>query len=781
MEFPNSTPQTSKVSAHLWIAFFTILALAAMYVGGVFAGHQSSVEAGPLLTPVFSIPSGYYDQDIQLTISIPNSHAQVIFTADGSLPTHTVGTVYGRPIHLSTATPAVTVIRARAVLPDGELGPVVSASYFVGVPAKLPMISLIIDPSDLWDVERGIYVNFDGRGNDWERAVDVTYVDQDHRSGFHIPAGVRIHGGGSRRFDKKALRLYFRQEYGGSKLAYPLFADGNANSNVQSFKRLVLHNGGQDGMTLYNMNWTLIRNQLVDNLAFQLGGYATRSQPVLLFVNGDSWGIYQIRERIDSRFLMDHYRIESADYLDTPEHAWDQTILMGDRQHWDHLLQFVETHDLAYPAHYAYVQSQVDIANFIDYHILYIYAANVDWPFHNIQQFRPRVQGGRWQWLFWDNDRTFGARPVRPYSRVDWNSVEQLQTFDHYLTNGREVLLWRKLLENPVFLQRFLSRTVDLLNTTLAPTSVIAHIDVLAAELEPDIAYETIRWASSTNWKSNVQELRDFARFRPDFVRQHVVEHFDLNGTAQLFLNPPTSGSGYVAVNGYLARDLPWQGIYFQGIPVRITAVPAPGYHFAGWDPPSLPQTPIITLTVETSQKITPRFEIVDESMPRPGDVVLTGYPSDENSHITGSYFELYVMRSGGIDLRGWRVTDNDTKTATDEGSLIFSDHPAFAHVPQGTTIQIVFSPLLAGKGEKMQDDVNTPDRLMVLHASGSYLDTDIDPGFNLGANDNLVLLAPGPTGAFDDDRGISFVTTGDAVTPASFGVLVDGVLPVQH
>ncbi len=759
--------------------FFTILALSVVCVG-TLVQRQSVLKAGALPEPGFSIPGGYYGQDIQLVISAPNPNVRVIFTVDGSLPTHTTGTVYEHPIHLSAAAPAVTVIRARIALPGGELGPVASASYFVGVQAKLPILSLIIDPSDLWDTERGIYVNFDGRGSDWERPVDVTYVDQDRGSGFHVPAGIRIHGGGSRSFDKKALRLYFRQEYGVSKLAYPLFASSDdANSNVQSFKRLVLHNGGQDGMSFNNMNWTLIRNQLVEKLAFQLDGYAAHSQATLLFINGDPWGIYQIRERIDSRFLMDHYGTEAVDFLDTPEHAWDQTIVMGDRQHWDHLLQFVESHDLADPANYAYVKSQVDITNLLDYHLLYIYAANVDWPFHNVQQFRPRVQGGRWHWLFWDSDRSFGARPVHPYSRVDWNSVEQLQTYNDNLTNGRDVLLWRKLLENPAFLQRFLSRSADLLNTTLAPPSVSAQIDALAAEIEPDIAYETIRWSRSTDWESNVQELRDFARLRPDFVRQHIVDNFDLDGTAQLFFDPPGSGSGYVAVNGSLVHELPWQGVYFQGVPIQLTAVPAPGYRFVGWDPPSLPQTPVITLTVDTSQTINPRFKAVDGNTPCPGDVVFGGYPIDENSHVTGASFELQVVRSGGVDLRGWRVTDNDTKIATDEGSLILSNDPTLAHVPQGTRIQIIFSPFPAG--EEMQDDVNSLDRRMVLHAAGPYLDTSTDPGFNLGANDNLVLLAPGPGVAFGDDQGIAFVSGSDVVTPASFGILSDGVLAVQH
>ena len=131
-----------------------------------------------------------------------------------------------QPIHLSGTTPAVTVVRARAILPDGELGPVFSESYFVSVRATLPLLSLIIDPDDLWDPERGIYINYEGRGDVWERPVDITYVDKDRRSGFHVLAGIRIHGGGSRSFEK-GLRLYFRQEYGFSQLEYPLFADSD--------------------------------------------------------------------------------------------------------------------------------------------------------------------------------------------------------------------------------------------------------------------------------------------------------------------------------------------------------------------------------------------------------------------------------------------------------------------------------------------------------------------------------------------------------------------------
>jgi hypothetical protein len=767
----HQAPKHQGPVPHLKIVSFTLLALIAVYLVEMLAAHQLSARATSTLEPVLSPPGGYYDQDILLTIRAPTSNTDVIFTVDGSEPTHSVGVVYTQPLRLSATASSVTIIRARAVLPDGQLGPVASASYFVNVPATLPLLSLIIDPGDLWDPERGIYVNYEARGNAWERSVDITYVDKDRHSGFHIPAGVRIHGGGGRSYEKKALRLYFRQEYGLSRLEYPLFAaSGDVHSNVQSFKRLILHNGGQDCHNWYRGdwgNWTLMRNHLTDNLALELGGYAARDQPVLLFINGEPWGIYHIRERLDSYFLADHYGIESADFMNAPGLLGEQSILMGDDEHWEHLLEFVDTHDLAAPDNYAYVQSQVDIVNLIDYNILQIYIANADWPHHNVRQFRPRVQGGRWHWMFWDSDNGFGAFPGGLHSRVDSDFIEHVLEFNHYRTGGRDLLLLRKLLDNPTFFEQFISRTADLLNTTLSPQSVIGHIDALAAELAPDIAYEAIRWPGLITWESNVEELREFARLRPDFVRRHVVEGFGLDGTAQLTINLPVDGSGYAAINGFLLPDLPWQGIYFQDIPIQVMAAPALGYQFAGWDPPHLPQTPALTLTIHTALTITPRFEPLANDAPRPNDVVFGAIARDQ--------LELRVIRPDGVDLRGWRITDNDTKTATDEGSLILSDDPALAHVPAGTAILIVLTP-----PRTQPDDLDAWDRQMILRFGNGNLDADADPGFNLASNDNLALLAPGPTRAFHDDQGIAFVAGSAAVTPASFGVLTDGVLPTH-
>ena len=758
-------------TTHLWIVLITMLALAAVSVGGLV--RQARAEATPAAsgattTPAFSVAGGYYDRDVLLEISAPDPSARVLFTLDGSTPTRANASVYARPIRLSASTPAVTVVRARAVWPDDRLGPMASASYFVGVEAALPMMSLIVDPDDLWDGERGIYANPQERGVEWERPVDVSLVDRDRRSGFHLSAGLRFLGHGTRDFAKKAFRLYFRQEYGVSRLAYPLYP----GSQVDTFKRLVLHNSGQDRPVFPHTNWTHLRNPLATELVYQLGGLATHTRPVLLFINGELWGIYQLRERLDRIFLADHYGVEEADFLEAPDVPGQSEIIMGDRSEWDRLLGYLEGHDLADPASYAYVESQVDIGNFLDYNILQIYTSNDDWPHQNVHQFRPRVQGGRWQWMFWDNDRGFAAEPV---GRVDANIIAPLLEHDNEYTRGRDVLLVRKLLGNPGFREWFLSRTADLLNTVLAPSSVIEQIDALAAELEPDIAYEASRWSVTSNWAASVEVLRDFARRRPDFVRQHMIESLGLAGTATLTFEPPSSGSGSIAINGTLPVGLPWQGVYFLGIPIEVAAVPAPGYRFAGWEPSDLPQASAITWTVDGPRTFAPRFERIDADAPRPGDVIFAGHSMGAGSHLEDDWFELEVARPGGVDLRGWRVTDNDTKTATDEGSLVLSDHPAYARVPRGTTIRII---VRREKGEQLPpDDLDARDRQMTLYVGNGNLDTSVDPGFNLGGGDNLVLLAPGPTEAFDDDRGIAFAANSPAVTPATFGILEDGVI----
>ena len=563
----------------VFIGLVVLLLLPLLILEGNARYLARETAVNPLIIN-FSQPTGVYQQAMTLRLTAAHPDAQIIFTTDGSLPLPGVATEYTGPLHLPIDPTNVAIVRARAVLPGGELGPVAGASYFMGIEASIPIISLLIDPSDLWDQEDGIMVNFLEYGREWERPVTMIYLDANGRLGFQTDAGVRIHGNSSRYYDKKSFRLYFRKEYGLSWLRFPVYPNGD----VTEFKRLVLHAGGQD-FPQHQANGTLLRNQLANNLTGQADVYTVQSRPVILFLNGQLWGVYNLREYIDDHFLNSHFNIGQA---------------AGDAKNWNHLKQYVQTHNLADPDNYAYVQTQVDVNNLIDYTALQMIMANNDWPHNNISRFRGHAPGGRWQFIFWDMDYAFG---LAPGSYIEHNMVNRV-------LNVAPWFLFSALLENPEFHNRFLSRMADLLNITFQPENVLAEIDKLAAELGPNIHYETSRWPGSGDWQASVAEMREFARRRPDIMRQHVVEGFELAGTAVITFNPARFGGGTVAVNEYPLPEAPWQGVYFAGTTVQITAVPQPGYQFTGWKPAALPQTAVIDIPVTIAdQTITPLFE----------------------------------------------------------------------------------------------------------------------------------------------------------------------------
>ncbi|MEZ4512875.1 MAG: CotH kinase family protein [Chloroflexota bacterium] len=510
---------TPNQTAHGWLAALALLLLGVV----VLLPWQATPPATGTTTAVsFSLPSGYYPTSQQLTLTAP-ANATIWLTSDGSEPGPTNGRSITQPIHLNAAVPGVAVLRARAQLADGTLGPISDAHYILGLSQPLPIVSLLLDPAALWDETSGIYRNPLAEGIAWERPVSVMIVTGDRQTAVTLPAGVRIHGQFSRGYAKKSLRLYFRQEYGTNRLTFPLFA----NTPPLAIKRLVLHASGQDSSQLPT-NWTLLRNQVVAELAQSTHALTTHSQSALLFINGEPWGHYYLREHINDYLLREGYGAETAVLVDTPaRRAEDPDDITPAYADWDKLTEFVATHDLADEASYAAVAAQVDLDNLIDYSLLQIYSANYDWPYTNIKQFRPATINGRWRWIIWDNDLSLG---LTPWSNVGQNTLEQALDPAYTAgvaaeTDGRDTILLRGLLQNPAFRARFIARADELLNTVLAPEAVIAVIDRLAAEIKPAIALENGRWGGDTaTWEANVEQLRDFARQRPAIMRQHFAE-----------------------------------------------------------------------------------------------------------------------------------------------------------------------------------------------------------------------------------------------------------------
>jgi hypothetical protein len=176
--------------------------------------------------------------------------------------------------------------------------------------------------------------------------------------------------------------------------------------------------------------------------------------------------------------------------------------------------------------------------------------------------------------------------------------------------NEPSTYLFRSLLENEGFRYDFINQFSDHLNTTFREQVVLGKIDELQALYYPEMEEHIHRWGvpgkSLDEWLEKVAGIREFAQLRPTYQRQQILEQFNLPGTANVNLQADSS-QGYICINtiniqkGTVGVDDPgkWSGIYFQGIPVEITAVPAPGYRFVGWEETGSKQANLILMLTE--------------------------------------------------------------------------------------------------------------------------------------------------------------------------------------
>ena len=219
---------------------------------------------------------------VQLYTPIPGS--LLYYTLDGTDPT-----VGGYEYTVPLAVTKTTVLRAVALDEGVPVSAVTTATYLFGESTGLPVLSLVTDPSHLWDEATGIYVNPEERGRSWERPVTMEWLSPEGERGFSVGAGLRIHGGWGRTTAKQSFRLYYRGEYGPRELEYPLFGAEPG----QTYDRLVLRAGSNDSWLGYEGEAVYVRDQLVRELHGAMGQVAARGRWVVVYLNGGLLGALQ--------------------------------------------------------------------------------------------------------------------------------------------------------------------------------------------------------------------------------------------------------------------------------------------------------------------------------------------------------------------------------------------------------------------------------------------------------------------------------------------------------
>lgn len=545
-----------------------------------------------LETPTFSYNGGFYKDELELEISTTNDNMIIFYTLDGSEP-NLNSLIYKKPIlikskegerstlsqYVSSGSPLWkfnaeqifmgTVVRARAYLNGVLSDEIVTNTYFIDPHYTLPIISIATDTDNLFDYEDGIYTegavkegwtltNFK-KGKSWEREAHLEMFEPDGEQVISQDVGIRVSGSRSRANFCKSLGIYARKEYDEKNtIHYNIFPglENKIGEEIYDFKRLKLRTSGQD------FNKTMFKDVLAQSLIAELGMDTQAYRPSILFINGEYWGIHNIRENLDEYYIEEHYRIDKKDVvmLERAKNKEKMAIAVGkekDIEPYEQLINFVQENDMAVKENYEYVKSQIDIDNFLRYNVAQIYIGNLDWPDNNVKIWRKRVKAnteevsyedGRWRWMIYDTDWGF--------TYYDHNTIKYVldstakDTMDNYESHPRNHNDWnnillQQLLKNEEFKAQFIELFNNCLETVFKPEYVTQRIEQMALAIKPEISEHLQRWTleevyigkmihkvlgdtswnEKIDWEEEVEELIEFANKRPIYIREYLEQY----------------------------------------------------------------------------------------------------------------------------------------------------------------------------------------------------------------------------------------------------------------
>ncbi len=458
---------------------------------------------------------------------------------------------------------------------------------------------------------------------------------------FSIDAGIAIHGGCTRRLPQKSLKIIARGQYGSITIPYKIFP----NLPFNEYKSILLRSSGNDNGV------TMIRDALLQGIVENLDLETQAYRPAIVYLNGEYFGIHNIRERHHKDYIIQHHNLEndSIDLL-----FGNSTVIEGDNSHYLDLINYLGNHNLSIQSNYDVVATKMEITNYTNYLLSEMYFVNRDWYPNNTKFWRSKTPNGKWRWILYDTDYSFGIFDLETVSR---NMIEWVLREDKYPS-----VIISGLLQNNYFKTKFINTWADLSNSVFKPETVIARIDSYSTVINDEIPAQIEKWgtiASYFNWLTNIDELRYFANNRIPFMNQHFIREFDIGPITTLSLDVNNSDFGEVKLNTLNLNSFPWSGNYFQGVPITLEAIPKPGYKFVGWSGSITSSDRIITYTPTESNYISALFELDDQTYP----VVINEINYHSADEIIGDparpdWVEFYNNSDNPIDLSDWQFKD---------------------------------------------------------------------------------------------------------------------------
>lgn len=430
--------------------------------------------------------------------------ADIRYTLDGSVPTEE-SEKYGAPLVIKKN----TVLRARAFREGCLPSDTVTVTYLFEEEHAMPAVTLAMDP-DEWEKLRV------SKTKDPEVEASVSYYEADGTPGVSFPAGINVRGNASRKNAHKSFGVHLRSRYGQKSVTYPFWGEGTA----LEYSNLTLRSGSQDQLK------ARMRDSFAIRACAALKVDKVQTRFVLLYVNGEYYGLADLNEGMNQDYVKAHYGID-GDTVNIIE--WNDDVSHGSGEGLKALRKFVSEHSLKDDKNYAAFCEMIDVDAFTDYLIAETFFCNGD--YHNL--------------MYWGTDD--GSFPYRPVL-YDMDNI-LLEGNSHYNNMGKffakggfkygpnnkyyvDTGLFYALRQNESWRRKFTERYAYLLCNDFSVQTLETLFDEMIAEMEPEMPRNIKKWnqpSSVSAWKKQTDILRQQISLRHEKIQTILRGEFDIS------------------------------------------------------------------------------------------------------------------------------------------------------------------------------------------------------------------------------------------------------------
>ena len=461
---------------------------------------------------------GFYKKTIKLDVK---SKDKVYYSLDGSVPK----ILFKETIHIDS-----TKLLRYAVRVEDSLIEFSPELYLINAYHSLPVISIQTEANNLFHPDTGIFMMgpnakpgkpFRG-ANFWSNKEVLAHLEyfENGKSQLKQNIGIRVFGGYSRSNDQKSITLVSRKKYGKKKMKHAFFK----SRKFDSYKTLILRNSGND------FNKSMLRDAYYTTVCRNMNIDVQASQPTVVYINGNYWGIMNLREKLNENYLKQHHGV-NKDSLDLLKHRYDRQY--GSSKDYKALLKWLETADLSKKTDSIYFEKRVDVENFMTYNIAEVFCDNRD-AGGNIRYYRDG-KSGKWRWILFDVDAGLNNGVNKGYKS---NTLKKMTTYsdEAWPNPAWSTLFIRKILENPSWKKKYVHMFHYHMNTTFKPQRTLAILDSMEANINHEMVYHKMRWGGSLlSYKREINSIKTFMAERPDYCIAHLGKVLALGEPQYLF------------------------------------------------------------------------------------------------------------------------------------------------------------------------------------------------------------------------------------------------------